>query len=790
MKISVFIVVTMFLIFPMFESAKEAEPCNTFLFDEFLFRYLPGTYFPNFFLENYAPDSTLLIEENNGFSHIDNPRVYFEGESYKDFNWNYDGFNINSALSPGRAAIIFPFSSYSEYELKGQSPLTDNPGLYISSINNKKNYSNGSISSVYADLGSYTPLGPIMIKPEHPSLRDKMLYDTRRRIDNSYFLDYMLNKEFFGGNISLGINHYYIKRNFNDFNKRDTQFTENGNYLVFSLNYKKQLKNGFFQILGGINSLKRDNEYAELGRLPQATVKNNLSSFFTGFKYRSNRLSFHIAFIQEKSIKKPFGMNHPLNIFDNDGGDILTVETNGKFNSNIITSDLSYSILKKKKIFIGIFGNSRLSILNTTESPRMFNPIYASKKPYRVILWNNGKKYSNNNLNIRSGIKFKLMLGQSSFLRGKGYFDLSAVSFDRSENNIRSYNTGFDLSFSTYGKSSSFYFGIGRTPGKIKENVNSFLEKSSSSGRIFSWIDINKDNTFQNGEELNLFGYTGGKHHLLDNNFKNQIKNSMILLYSKRISRNFFFNLKAIYKKFINNPWVKYKDKYGSYCKVNGVDLYVLDAPVKDFILTNSQFKKDPFYAQLLINFSGKVKNRWFFSFSLMGHMGMGYTAFGNGPNSNDIGVINESMADPNSWINGYGRLDGDRGYVSKVYFGFYLSKRLFLGVSIKYRDGNPFAFLNSEYVNDQWILYYKTIQAEDARGIKGGPREDYVSDISLKLSYSFKFLRKDLLLSLSFFNILDFGSEISEYVFSGGERYSMEMQIPKSLRLSLFFEL
>ena len=112
------------------------------------------------------------------------------------------------------------------------------------------------------------------------------------------------------------------------------------------------------------------------------------------------------------------------------------------------------------------------------------------------------------------------------------------------------------------------------------------------------------------------------------------------------------------------------------------------------------------------------------------------------------------------------------------------------LGVSIKYRDGNPFAFLNREFNDNQWILYYSTIQAEDKKGIKGGPREDYVSDISLKLSYSFKLFRKNASLGFSFFNVLDFGSEISEYVFSGGERYSMELQIPKSIRLNLSFEL
>ena len=38
---------------------------NNFFFDSYLTDNLPGSYFPNFFLENYAPDITLLVEENN-----------------------------------------------------------------------------------------------------------------------------------------------------------------------------------------------------------------------------------------------------------------------------------------------------------------------------------------------------------------------------------------------------------------------------------------------------------------------------------------------------------------------------------------------------------------------------------------------------------------------------------------------------------------------------------------------------------------------------------------------------
>jgi hypothetical protein len=173
-----------------------------------------------------------------------------------------------------------------------------------------------------------------------------------------------------------------------------------------------------------------------------------------------------------------------------------------------------------------------------------------------------------------------------------------------------------------------------------------------------------------------------------------------------------------------------------------------------------------------------------------MAHIGMGQTAFGNGPAANDIGVLSESQANPNTWINGYGRVDGDRAYVAKFYIGFTVLPRLFLSANIKYRDGNPFAFFDSHYAHDQWVITYKTIQAEDSRGRKGGPREDYLTDVSLKVTYSLKILEHDVDLFITMFNLLDFGSELSEYVFSGGWRWANELQIPRSLRAGFVIKL
>jgi hypothetical protein len=249
-----------------------------------------------------------------------------------------------------------------------------------------------------------------------------------------------------------------------------------------------------------------------------------------------------------------------------------------------------------------------------------------------------------------------------------------------------------------------------------------------------------------------------------------------------RISKNYRLLVKGIYKTVKNSFWVYFDKDYGFYD--NG--LYYFDKPFKNYYLSNSLSEEEPFSAELLINFIGKKREKWFFSFSFMAHIGMGNTSFGNGFN-NDTGIIDESMANPNSWLNGFGRLDGERGFVSKLNYGIFIFKNFSIGLNLKYRDGNPFTFMKMSNEHNQWVIYYKTIKGENKEGKKGGPREDYLADINLKFNYNINFSKINLNFSLSFFNILDVGYELSERVFTEEkDRLAAELQIPRSIRLSL----
>lgn len=763
---------------------------DSYVFDLFLMNRLPGGYFFPFVIENYVPDTTFLIEENNGFSLIDNPRVYFEGDSFIHFNWFYNGFNLNSSLNNGSPGVHIPFSSVTAFHMQGESPIYKDYGMDFISEIPRENFSRLTVSSVYTDLGGYGPWAKFMVQPSHPSERADKLYSERRKILNNYFIDYLWTKQFKHSCLMFSANYFDIKRQFNDFNQFDNTFEENGNLLLINTRFRKDLASGFYEIFGVFNSLNRSAQGAEIAAYPQETIDKKRYSFFTGFTIKKKKLDLKFSVLHEGEQLKPYEKNFSKDLIDTDGDGFFPFDKIGKFSATTLNLNLNipanYSLFNWQ-IKVNLFADARYSQLTGKEECHDYNTITFDENPYLVVLWNRGEDYKNTNANAKAGLNVAVDISNNFSILAKLFFQYNYLNFKNTRNNFRFLNPGFDVGMLLFkNKKTKILFSYGQIPYDIRENVNFFLETRRPYGTFYKWTDSNGDSTFQTGEEAGIFGYTGGIYHFVDDTITMPLKERLLLHFSMPISKRFILNIKGIYKKIKNNFHVKFARDYGFYELHDGHDIYFFNQPFKDYYLTNNYLEKDPFYAQFHFNITGKKKDRWFFSFSFMAHMGMGDTVFGNGPGSNDIGILDESQANPNSWINGFGRVDGDRGFVAKSYFGFFLTKKLFMGISLKYRDGNPFAFINTLSEHEQRVLYYSTIKAENEKGVKGGPREDYIGDVSIKLNYNFKLFNKDAVLSLSFFNLLDFGGELSEYVFSGGTRDAVELQIPRSLRLTL----
>lgn len=798
MKIKLFLVLSLILFLWMHVSPPNAfcfYRLNAFLFSKFLIEHLPGaSFYPSFF-ENYVPDATFLIEESNGFSLIDAPKVYYEGDSFVHFNWFYNGFPINSALDDGSPAVSLPFFSMTQYELKGEAPFYRDYGLNFIFRAPDETFSRIRLSNVWSNLGSYVPWATTFVDPHATTDdRDDLLYAERRKISQNYLVDFVFNKKIRRSKLFFSFSYFDIERQFNDFNLYDSVFKEAGKLILLHAQYKKTSKDGYFHLTGIFNSLSRDKDLAELGRLPKETRKKEKQSLFTGFELKRKSLSLRLSFIHENEDLDSVGPHFLKDLKDNDGGSFFPFERWGSFSANIFRLHFYLPVefpKRDKKIRVDFFGDLKWASLKGSETPSLFNPISFDRQPYLVIRWMEGKDYQNRNTWARMGAIFTGNMSSKISLFAKFLIQHSSLHFPESENNFSSMNAGFDAGVVLFkNRNPEILFSYGQIPYELRENVNFFLERNRPSGTVFKWSDDNKDLQYQDSETGEIFGYTGGSFHSIDEALRLPIRKRFLVSLSAKLSKKFSVYIKGLYKKISDNFWVRFRKEYGFFEEVDGHRLYFFSRPFGEYELTNYPFDKDPFYGQLLFQVKGSEERKWFFSFSFLAQIGMGYTAFGNGPASNDVGVLDESQANPNSWINGYGRVDGDRAYVGKMYFGFYLFKKLFIAASLKYRDGDPFAFISTAMAHDQRVLYLKTIQAENERGIKGGPREDYLSDISIKVKYKTRLFERDFEFFVSLFNAFDFGSELSEYVFSGGSRLANELQIPRSLRVGFLLGL
>ena len=136
-----------------------------------------------------------------------------------------------------------------------------------------------------------------------------------------------------------------------------------------------------------------------------------------------------------------------------------------------------------------------------------------------------------------------------------------------------------------------------------------------------------------------------------------------------------------------------------------------------------------------------------------------GYTP---APRSSSTSVVDPSSANPNSAINQRGNLDGDRGFHLKALFGYRLFDRVWAFLSIRHRDGQPFAFLDAKRKEGQIALVQSEKRGSplDFERPLSGPREDFQLDITAKLSLELAVSPATVYASILAANLFDFGNE------------------------------
>jgi hypothetical protein len=785
------IFLTAFAVLPLCPQADHDE--NEFVIDGFKLETLPGGYYYPNFIENLAPDAVWLTEESNGFGILDQPKVYFEGDSWTQFNWHYAGFSINSALDDGSPALQLPFLATGSMALRGETPERREYGFCFTPRSPEHTASRLMLSTVVPNLGGWTALGKLAVA-NHASLRAEDLYATRRKIAGNYQFDYSFERKSRQRSLLLAASYYNLDRRFNDFNERDRQFGEDGDLLQFLSRWQRRSVAGALSLDLAVNAGRRSRLFAEDGRYPQETYDQDKRSWLVGASWEGRPCNLRFSWIQEWQERRPAAPDAGKDLKDIDGQGFFPFEKWGRFRAATLALSAD-----KRFPFSWPGGNGSLEpfvdlsavFLSAAEKTGTENGIFFAGQPYAVVLWQGGRDYRNQRRTAAAGALLKIELGRRLAFNARLSWQYQGLSFQSGRNDL-GFPQGGGAGGLTLraGKNTRISLSYGNLPYEIRAGAADFLEDRRPGADIYLWNDGNHDGRFQDDERGALLGRSGGAGHLASPGLKPSRRETLELLLTRPLSTYFNLTVKGLYKRIRRPLWVNFADEYGHYEDLGGQEFYFLDRPVDAFALGNAAFAKEPFYAQLLVQVQGEKARRWYFSFSFTAHIGMGTTAFGNGPEANDIGVVSESQAFPNAWINGFGRVDGDRAFLGKVFFGYYLSPRLFLGGSVKYRDGEPFAFIDAFQRDGRWVLSYQTIKGEDEHGKKGGPREDCIWDFSFKLGYDISLFGRKGRLECSVFNLLDFGGELSENVFSGGARLANELQLPRSLRLGIVLEL
>lgn len=255
--------------------------------------------------------------------------------------------------------------------------------------------------------------------------------------------------------------------------------------------------------------------------------------------------------------------------------------------------------------------------------------------------------------------------------------------------------------------------------------------------------------------------------------------------------------LQNAYRKFFNVWHTYYADgaeANGNYMNFGDVPVFMTTFGEKHYevgttpgfgsnILMNSPY----YFSQLTrYTYTGKKVT---VGISWQSMQAAGYTGLGNGANSNTIGVLSESTANPNTLRAisnpdgphpGVGRMDLDKGYVARFYLGYNICKWVQAGLTLKWTDGKPFTSYRYYYDRTSRQM---AIAPWDSRGTNPtdghfGRRHGAHYNIDLHLQGSWEVRGVPMRLNVECYNLWDFCHDLAELSF--------EQDTPQAVRSSI----
>lgn len=363
--------------------------------------------------------------------------------------------------------------------------------------------------------------------------------------------------------------------------------------------------------------------------------------------------------------------------------------------------------------------------------------------------------------------------------------------------------------FLTWQPSSSFSLGLNVARKRVAYHFDMarYISDDYMNADIYYWDDANNDKVYQASERSDYFTSTGGQYHTLADDLKQPSYFILDIPLVVKVGERHTFSMVSTYKKY-NNMWQttydKSADKYGHFETTRGEDIFYLNGgeavqyvinsdphPSMQMGQDNAFLTNSPFWMSNIIKYkynSPKV----FFSLSWVSQASVCPSVEGNSPKENNVELLSEADANPNSSIRQLGRPQQDRGYVAHLLYGYRFSPNFNMSFMLKFIDGQPFSrqtpymYTDASTGNSQFVSTNYSHKGDTPYHDNFGFREDFIVNSELRAAYTFHLQNTAIELNASSYNLIDVVGEINSAGFylptNERTRNSVELQMPRGV--------
>jgi len=413
----------------------------------------------------------------------------------------------------------------------------------------------------------------------------------------------------------------------------------------------------------------------------------------------------------------------------------------------------------------------------------------------------------------------------NGFLGIKASLDITMDGFSVTNTTFLkpSWQFAMDMTFHILPKAKiSILFGKKQIP--FDSDYIRFFSSDYMSGNTYYWQDANNDQQFQPNEKGGLYTTTGGKYHQISEDIRQPNEIYLDMPIEIRAGKRSLFTITGQYRQYLDLWGITFNGSASSYGFFisDTINMYKSEpAIIKPIYFLNngevnytavnnytqlmkagtnnaSSFFDNPFYAGLNLKYEYQGR-KLYLSASITAYMLVGFGAMGNGVLHNNLSVLSESMANPNTYINYVGRLDADRSYIGRLLISYNINRHLTMAFQYKYKDGqsfNSFGVKNNtdNSGNTQIAIWNDNVKGDNPFTGQTSRREDCFYNTELRCKYTFFIKDKALDINFSVYNLIDIGFQLAESTFSPatdeGKRKAIDIQIPRGFLLSAALKL